>query len=582
MPSINNSSSNNYSDISADWKDYQAGIDYKRRIDLYATVDKNERMYAGDQWNGVKNNGLPTPVFNIIKRVINYFIAALVSQPYKMQFSTYDGIAEDEQAKNLTRYIDQKWEFDKLNGLIMKGLLDAAVSGDLSFHTYWNTKAYVDGITEGDFEVEKVDNVNMFFGNPNSNIVNKNGRPYQPYILVAGRETVFNLKAEARKNGISEDKIMQIVADSDYTNQSGDRGKYELDGKEDNVSKATYVVKYYLNEETNTIFMRKSIRVCQLTKDVDTELQLYPICWMNWDERKNSYHGQAPITGIIPNQIYINKQFAMIMKHMMDTALSKVIYDKHRITAWSNEVGVAIGCEGDITGAAQTLPVGQMSSGILDIINTTISLTKDLLGATDAALGNVAADNTSAIIAVQKSSAVPLEIIKANMMQFIEDLGYIWLDFVRAKYITPRTATIQEDGETRQVEVGGKQDLRYRIKVDVGASTMWSELTALQTLDNLLSADKITFIQYLQRVPNGIIPEKQKLIDELNQQLELEQQQLQQQQGQQQNMDYEQMAQFMETLPDEEQVRLQQMDPAQMEAALKVMQQQQIQMSPQK
>lgn len=565
-----------YEQISQDWKDYERGIDYKRRINLYANVDKNERFYSGDQWSGVKNNGLPTPVFNIVKRVINYFISALVSQPYKMQFSTYEGIQEDETAQNYTDYASQKWEFDKLNSLLMDGLLDCAVSGDFVLHTYWDKEVYVDGMTEGDFCNEKIDNVNIFLGNVNSCIINRNGRCYQPYVILAGRDTVYNLKAEARKNGVNENLVAQIVGDTDYSNQSGDRGKYELEGKEDSTAKATYIIKYYLDEKTKTVHMRKSVKVTQISEDIDTGLTIFPVCMMNWDKRKNSYHGQSPVTGIIPNQIYINKQFAMIMKHMMDTAFSKVIYDKSRITHWSNEVGAAIGVEGgDVQGAAQTLPTGQMSSGIMDVVNNTISLTKDLLGATDAALGNIKPDNTSAIIAVQKSSSVPLEVVKQNLLQMIEDLGYIWLDFMRVKYQVPRQAIISKDGENVPVQVGGQPDLRMRIKVDVGASTMWSELTALQTLDNLLNANRIDFVQYLERIPAGIVPDKQKLIDELKQQMEMQAQQMQQQAQAQQTQDYEAMAQFMENLPPEEQQRLQELPPDQLEQALMVMMQKQ-------
>lgn len=564
-----------------DWREYQQGVDYKRRLGLYTIVDKNERFYSGDQWNGVKSGNLPTPVFNIIKRVINYFIAALVSQPYKMQFSDYGSSVENEEAKKYNGFIEKIWENDKMVSMLQQALLDCAISGDMCIHTYWDNTKYVDGLNQGDFCNELLDNVNVFFGNVNSNIVNKSGKPYQPYIIISGRETVYNLKAEARQNNLSENDILMIVGDSDYNEQSGDRGKYELDSLEDTVRKATFIIRYYVNKETNTIWMRKSTRSVKI-KDIDTKLTVYPLCWGNWDVRKNSYHGQAPITNIIPNQIYINKQFAMIMKHMMDTALSKTIYDETRITAWSNEVGAAIGVTGDVTGAAQNLPVGNMSSGILDIVNTTISLTKDLLGATDAALGNVSADNTSAIIAVQKSSAVPLELNKQNLITMIEDLGYIWLDFIRAKYITKRKVTIAkqvspmekinnymqegniESTKVEDVEIGGNPDLRFRIKVDVGASTMWSELASIQTLDNLLSSGNITFLQYLERMPDGVIPSKQKLIDNL---VENERKSLQENK----KGEFESMAQFMETLPEEEQLRLQQMDPAQMELTLKEM-----------
>ena len=69
-----------------EWKQYQAGIDYNHKVDLYQTVNKNERFYAGDQWMGVVSNGLPTPVFNILKRIINYFVSSVLSQNVTLHF----------------------------------------------------------------------------------------------------------------------------------------------------------------------------------------------------------------------------------------------------------------------------------------------------------------------------------------------------------------------------------------------------------------------------------------------------------------------------------------------------------------
>ena len=52
-----------------EWDLYQKGVEYKSRINLFKTVEDNHRFFQGDQWHGVKAEGLPTPVFNIIKPV---------------------------------------------------------------------------------------------------------------------------------------------------------------------------------------------------------------------------------------------------------------------------------------------------------------------------------------------------------------------------------------------------------------------------------------------------------------------------------------------------------------------------------
>src|SRR5690606_18747153 len=138
--------------------------------------------------------------------------------------------------------------------------------------------------------------------------------------------------------------------------------------------------------------------------------------------------------GLIPNQIFINKMFAMAMMSQMHTAFPKAIYNKNVITGWNNTIGAAIGVnvgqEVNIGNIATYLNTGNMSEQVFKLIDLAIQYTKDMLGATDAALGEVKPDNTSAIIAVQQSSAIPLETVKQNLYQFIEDIGYIWLDFM--------------------------------------------------------------------------------------------------------------------------------------------------------
>ena len=56
------------------------------------------------------------------------------------------------------------------------------------------------------------------------------------------------------------------------------------------------------------------------------------------------------------------------------------------------------------------------------------------------------------------------------------------------------------------------------VKIDVGASSFYSEMASLQTLDNLLLNHMITPVQYLERIPDGNIAGRRKLIEELKEQ----------------------------------------------------------------
>lgn len=61
------------------------------------------------------------------------------------------------------------------------------------------------------------------------------------------------------------------------------------------------------------------------------------------------------------------------------------------------------------------------------------------------------------------------------------------------------------------------------LKLDVGASSYYSEIASMQTLDNLLMNGHITPLQYLERVPDGYIPARRALIAELKEQMTAQQ-----------------------------------------------------------
>jgi hypothetical protein len=107
------------------------------------------------------------------------------------------------------------------------------------------------------------------------------------------------------------------------------------------------------------------------------------------------------------------------------------------------------------------------------------------------------------------------------------------MDFWLTKYNVQRMLTVEQTNpETQQKEIvqvpfDGSQynETTFSLKIDVGASTQWSEVASIQTLDVLLDKQLITFRQYLERIYNGLIPDKEGLIDEIEQQEQQAQQQ---------------------------------------------------------
>jgi len=95
--------------------------------------------------------------------------------------------------------------------------------------------------------------------------------------------------------------------------------------------------------------------------------------------------------------------------------------------------------------------------------------------------------------------------------------------------------------------------MKFRLKVEVGASSYWSELASIETLDRLLQQEAITFKQYLERIPVGLITQKESLLQDIKSQ------------DTKQQFIYEQMAKFMETLPPEQQQQIQSLPPEEQE-----------------
>ena len=431
-------------------------------------------------------------------------------------------------------------------------LADGFDTGDWCLHWYFDmdeqpykqTNPNVRGV----IKCEIIDSTNVMFGNPNTRQVEK-----QPYIIIVGRDLVSNLKKEAEKN--KSKNVDLIKPDSDTENQMGDNGKVE-NGAE-GFEKALYIIKYY--KKDGKIYANKSVRGTYIYEKKDTGLSYYPIAFNNWEEVKGTYHGRAETTGIIPNQIAINKMFAMVIYHLMLTAFPTGVYDADRIEGWTNEIGAQIpvvNLNGDsIRNIAGYLEPAQMSSQIINAIELAMQYTKETLGVGDASLGNVTMNNATAIIAIQKSAAVPLENVKAAFYEFVEDCGKIIIDMM-GTYYGPRPVVLTGPNNERTVEeFDFKQlkDMWLHIKIDVGNSSYFSEVASVQTLDNLLNNGFIEFVEYLKRIPDEIIPNKQELITSIEQQ-DLYKQAL-----------YNLMGQFMDTLDPETRANLMQLNPEQME-----------------
>ncbi len=499
------------------WAQYEAGKSYHRRIGLYEHVNENERFYRGEQWEGTTSS-LPTPVFNLVKRITDYLCGAICENTVSVLYSDESmPLLEDSPKRRalaqgielLNRIASYRFEKCRMDALIRRAVQDAVLSGDAVFYTYWDPTAKTGQAFEGDFVTELIDNVNFFVADVNSCDIQS-----QEYIILAGRAPVSVLRREAAANGADESVLKQILPDA-TDGQSGDLAAYESEDSE--AEKATYLIKFYRRAD-GCVSYQKSVRSCVIRR-CDTTLRRYPIAYFSWDTVKNSYHGSSPISTLIPNQKYLNRAYAMVMKHMMDTAFSKVIYDKKLIPEWSNEVGQAIGVisGGNVEGAVTTVGVGQLQPEYLEVIRMTESQSRSLFGATDTAMGESIPQNTSALLAMREASLVPLEHVRLNLYQCIEDLACIWAEMMCEYYADGRLVFYRgEDGiAVTQFDFGILRQAMLLAKVEVGAATRFGQSALVSMLDRLLDGGHITFAEYLNRLPDGVFPDRRGLLADI-------------------------------------------------------------------
>ncbi len=502
----------------ATWRQYEAGKAYKRRIGLYENIKRNERYYRGDQWYGASVPDLPKPVFNVVRRIVDYLVCTVVSGNVSIAYTDEDLPFTESAAHRealtrgvelLTRHAAYRWEHEKLTSTVYRLLLDAALSGDGVLYCHWDPNVRTGQPYTGDIVTRTVDNVDLFVADVNSAELQS-----QEYIILSGRESVAALRREAKQYGAPPHELRRIQPDGVDDSGAGELSSVELEGAAE--SKATYLIKFW--RENGRVVYEKSTRSCVIRR-AETGLRLYPVAYFNWYPTKNSFHGTSPVSGLIPNQRFINRAYAMVMKHMTDTAFSKVIYDKSKIPEWSNEVGEAIAAVGggNISDAVSVVGVGSMQSGYLELIENAMANTKELCGATETALGDKDPTNTSAILAMQEAARIPLMQVRAAFCTCLEQLAAIWADMIFSYYPNGRLLTYDDDGRpcAEACDYSRLHDALISAHVEVGDLDTVSPITTQSVLDRLYADGSLSAESYISLLPAGIIQNRERLLDEL-------------------------------------------------------------------
>ena len=232
-------------------KEYSAGISFNSGIDLYDCVETNENFFIGKQWEGVQSNGLPTPVFNFLKRAVLFSVSNISTDNLKLWARAMSSSGErNTQTLELVADIlnDQFasiFEHNSIGGRIREYTRNAAVDGDGCMYTYWDDTAETGQASKGAIRTEVLMNTQVLFGNPNNRDVQS-----QPYIILERRMLLSEARKRAKRYGKDPDEIQP---------DNKDCGNNYMDSMSGSGNKVTVLLRLWNWEIRRTVRQRPNL-----------------------------------------------------------------------------------------------------------------------------------------------------------------------------------------------------------------------------------------------------------------------------------------------------------------------------------
>lgn len=537
--------------VTSVWRDFEKGRMYNRMKNVYRDTEQNYDYYYGNQAKYL-NIGKETPVIlNIIKSIVKYKLGVVNANAYQIVYnpnfysSQEEGKMLEELCKVLSRHSNKVWELQQVGSKIKECVKDSCINDEGILHNYFDTD-------KQEVVSEVIDKNNIYYGNENDDDLQS-----QPYIIISYRKPVTQVKEEARILGISEEKIELITEDGETLEQAG------YSSTTDEVNPMCLVLlKYY--KQDGKVYYTRAVKSIELETNENTGMSLYPVAHIPWEKVKGSSRGIGAVRNVIPNQIEINKIATRRALAVKISAFAKLVVNKDFIDNPSalEKVGSTIKLKGGATIEDVRKQVGYLSPASMspDAKNLQDDLqnnTKDLEGAGDVATGTVDPTQASgkAILAVQQATQQPLNEQVDTYKTFIEDIARIWYDMWKAYKIDGMQVMYeQEDENGNVIEVPGTfsyellNKLDANIKVDITPKSPYDRFAQEQSIESLMSANIITFEEYVEALPeDSVMPkyvlqnilkkrqDKQRKIDQMQLQAQEMQSQLQQAMSNQDN-----------------------------------------------
>lgn len=515
------------------WALYDKSVSYCRLIGMYGDTDVNYRMYNGDQWYGLKVQGVEKIQYNFIRPVVKYKTGVILSNLYAINYSS-----ENVESKTfrkvavkicelLNKRASKIWEHDYMDIKLRQIVKDAAINDEGIMYVRYSD--------EMGMPINEVINKNdIYYGNENYPDMQS-----QPYILIKQRKPISEVRTAAEYLGVPDKELEHIIGDMDNIEEAGESAKYEKDNM------CTVVTKLY--KEKGTVHFAQATRYVDLKKDTDTGLTYYPVAHFIWEDKKGSARGEGEVRQLIPNQLETNKTAMRRALTVKNTAYPQKVANTDKIANPSaiGQVGGIIKTKGgstieDVGKILSYLNPAQMSSDVEKLQQELITTTRELAGAGEIATGDVNPESASgrAILAVQQASQQPLTEHLQYLKAFIEELARIWLDM-----LTVYNESISLEEETEDPETGEKsvevvevqrttlEELKASVKVDITPKGAFDRYAQEQSMENLLTAGLFNNQRmpelklYTKTLDDDSVMPKQKL-EEVIENWEIEQQKI--------------------------------------------------------
>jgi hypothetical protein len=536
---------------------YRSGVSYKQGQRLYEEWAEYERFWNADHWPEVTpdTEDFPRPVINRFTSNIEQKVAGLTYELPEIYFEPVEGDPDIEKggiqsadlqaAEILSIVAEAQAEKLELEDLLGQGVRNAATLGNGIWFFPWDNTIIGGGPNSryvGDIAGYVIDPVDFFPGDPTNPDIQS-----QPWIILAERRPLSEVKDFYRVYAPDVVDLLQPEQQTSDT-QIYDHQKVEQD-------ETSYVdVLHHFWKETREIRKVISLGVeiegeaggagLEETKEVITyetvlnyevecqnfllreeerfyEHGLYPFVSFRWYPKRKSFWGKPESKDIIAAQKEVNRLLGISLLSAYMAGLPDEVYKPEHID--ENDLEGTVGgrrIKDNSPGQFWSIkylepptPAGHIPE-LKQSIETGMN---EVSGVHEAWSGKApSADlNASAIIALQEAAGVRIRDVQRRLTKAIREMGELWLAYWKEFYTEPRL--YRKVGPNNQVgfiwfTATDYKDMQFDVKVQAGTASPFSKTLSMANLDKLLEMRLITPEEYLDMIPNDIMPQAKRIL----------------------------------------------------------------------